>query len=293
MQNMKYKREKKEDLPVLAICYDFDKTLSPDNMQAQGYIQAVYGDDVNRFWEECNKLAYDNDMDSNLAWMFMMKDNAYGKELFTRDKLVEYGSKVKLYEGVDKWFDRTVEIGKQNGVIVEHYIISSGLKEMIEGTLPARNNSFKKIFASSFYFDNKGVAIWPAQVINYTNKTQFLFRIRKGVLDVNDESVNDYFKPYDIRVPFENIVYIGDSETDVPCMRLVNENNGYSIGVYDPITKDKSKVLQMLSEERIKYFAPADYTAGSEIEDLITKIIVRTSANRKLDDIHYNCTNEI
>ena len=123
---------------------------------------------------------------------------------------------------------------------------------MIEGTQIAKNGAFEKIYASSFYLNEKGVAKWPAQVVNYTNKTQFLFRIEKGVLDVNDPCVNDYFAPEDIRVPFRNMVYIGDSDTDIPCMKLVNTYGGHSIGVYNPDTIDKKKVYKMMNDNRIK-----------------------------------------
>ena len=119
--------------PILAICYDFDKTLSPDDMQAQGYIQSIEYE-VADFWKESNKLAADNDMDQNLAYMYMMRDKSRGRVLFTKETLHEDGSKVKLFPSVDTWFDRINEYGKSKGVIVEHYIISSGLKEMIEGT---------------------------------------------------------------------------------------------------------------------------------------------------------------
>lgn len=221
MSSNQYTRERKEDKPVLAICYDFDKTLSPDDMQAQGYIQSV-GYDVGEFWTESNGLASQNDMDQNLAYMLLMKKKAAGKLVFTRENLENYGAKVSLFPGVEDWFERIRTYGAEHGVIVEHYIISSGLKEMIEGTSVAKNGAFKRIYASSFYYDSDGVAEWPAQVVNYTNKTQFLFRIEKGVLDINDPGVNDSFAPDEIRVPFRNMVYIGDSDTDIPCMKLVN-----------------------------------------------------------------------
>lgn len=203
----KFIRKTKESKPVVAICYDFDKTLSPDDMQAQGYIQSV-GDEVESFWKESNGLAEENDMDQNLAYMFTMIQKAHGKVIFNKKALMDYGAKVQLFPGVETWFKRIRDYGMERGVIVEHYIISSGLKEMIEGTKVA--NEFEKIYASSFYYDKDGVAQWPAQVINYTSKTQFLFRIEKGTLDVNDSGVNDYFKPEDIRIPFRNMVYIGD-----------------------------------------------------------------------------------
>ena len=264
-------RKTKEDRPVVAICYDFDKTLSPDNMQAQGYLQAINYENQDEFWKETNEIACAQEMDVNLEWMYLMLKGARGKEIFRREMLAGYGAKVALYDGVEDWFDRICRYGEERGIIVEHYIISSGLREMIEGTSIA--DKFTKIYASSFYYDEDGVAIWPAQVINYTSKTQFLFRISKGVLDINDSGVNDYFAPDEIRVPFANMVYVGDSETDIPCMKLTNSYGGYSVGVYDPTANDKSRVLKLMEENRIGYYAPADYTEGSEMDKLLLDIL--------------------
>ena len=291
MTSGNFERRKKEDNPVLAICYDFDKTLSPDDMQAQGYIQSV-GYDVKDFWVESNKLSDDNDMDQNLAYMFKMLEESEGHFVLNREKLAEYGSEVELFKGVDSWFERTRKYGKEKGVIVEHYIISSGLKEMIEGTKIAKDGAFEKIYASSYYFNDRGVAKWPAQVVNYTNKTQFLFRIEKGTLDVNDPAVNDYFSPDELRVPFRNMVYIGDSDTDIPCMKLVNLFGGYSIGVYNPETQDKGKVYKMIKDNRIKFFVPADYSEGSEIDSLVKNIIDKTAENERLEHLFYSCEKE-
>lgn len=289
MKDNKYSNEGKSKQPILAICYDFDKTLSPDDMQAQGYIQKI-GYEVENFWKESNGLALDNDMDQNLAYMYLMAKKTRGRLLFTRDTLREAGSEVKLFPGVDTWFHRINKYGDEQGVIVEHYIISSGLKEMIEGTKVA--DQFEKIYASSFYYDQDNLAVWPAQVVNYTNKTQFLFRIEKGVLDVNDQRVNAHFDSDEYRIPFRNMVYIGDSDTDIPCMKLVNINGGHSIGVYNSETKDKSKVFRMINENRIKYFVPADYTEDSELEKLLKQIIDRTVANEILESVHYDCIDE-
>jgi len=276
--------EQKEKEIVLAICYDFDKTLSPTDMQAQGYIQSV-GYDVEEFWKKTNELGEKNEMDSNLAYMYVMKDEARGRLIFSREKLLEYGGKVTLFPGVDTWFDRLNAYGKEQGITVEHYIISSGLKEMIEGTEIAKRGVFRKIYASSFFYDDRGEAIWPAQVINYTNKTQFLFRIEKGVLDINDDNVNTWFPPEELRVPFRNMVYIGDSDTDIPCMKLVNVNGGHSIGVYDP-EKGRTKVEKMMRDKRIRYMAPADYREGSELETLLKQIIDKTAGYEKLERKH-------
>lgn len=277
-------RKHKEERPVIAICYDFDKTLSPTDMQAQGFIQSV-GCDVNEFWTESNTLGEKNDMDQNLAYMLTMKQKSEGKVLFTKQQLAEYGSKVDLFKGVDTWFKRVKRYGEEQGVIVEHYIISSGLKEMIEGTKVA--DDFEKIYATSFYYNDNDVAVWPAQVVNYTNKTQFLFRIEKGVLDINDPGVNDSFDPSEIRVPFRNMIYIGDSDTDIPCMKLITVNGGYSVAVYDPETKDKNKAYKMMREKRIKFFAPADYSEGTELDEIVKAIIDRTCANEKLENLFY------
>ena len=287
MPDTTFKREKKTDKPVIALCYDFDKTLSPDDMQAQGYIQTVQpegSDVIGDFWKESNSRAAANNMDKNLAYMYTMKKKARGQIVFTKEKLADYGSKVALFEGVKDWFKRIRDNGAERDIIIEHYIISSGLKEMIEGTSIA--NEFKELYATSFYFDEDGVAVWPAQVVNYTNKTQFLFRISKGVLDVNDDAVNDSFAPDEIRVPFRNMVYLGDSDTDIPCMKLVNSQGGYSIGVFNPDEKDKvkakNKVYKMMRDNRISYFAPADYSEGSELDELVKLIIDKTVYNEKL-----------
>ena len=287
----RFPREKKEDRPVVAVCYDFDKTLSPDDMQAQGYIQSV-GFDVERFWEESDAFAVAHDMDQNLAYMYKMVQEAEGRFVFSKKALMDYGAKVKLFPGVNGWFERIRNYGLENGVIVEHYIISSGLKEMIEGTEPAKNGAFKRIYANSFCYNDRGIAIWPAQVVNYTSKTQFLFRIEKGVLDVNDPGVNDYFPPEKLRVPFRNIIYIGDSDTDIPCMKLVNSNGGSSIGVYNPETAGKEKVYRMIRDGRIRYFAPADYTEGAPIDGLVKNILLSAAARERLEDAHTEAVRE-
>ena len=269
----------------MAICYDFDKTLSPDNMQAQGYLQAINYENQKEFWDESQQFADENEMDITLAWMHLMLKRARGKEIFKREMLESYGAKVRLYPGVSDWFRKTNEYANQKGLDLEHYIISSGLREMIEGTDIA--GEFKRIYASSFCYDEDGLAVWPAMVVNFTNKTQFLFRISKGVLGINDDAVNDYFRPDEIRIPFRNMVYIGDSETDIPCMKLVNSYGGHSIGVYDPCKGNRDRVHKLIKEDRIRYFAPADYSEGTEMFQLVSRIIDSIAATEKLEKKHY------
>ena len=277
-----FEHEKEKSRPIVAICYDFDKTLSPDDMQAQGFIQSV-GYDIQTFWKKSNDLAIQNGMDQNLAYMHTMLKTAIGKTPVTKKSLKDYGAKVKLFPGVKEWFSRIRDFGVENNVKVEHYIISSGLKEMIEGNDIAKE--FERIYASSFFFEDD-IAMWPAQTVNYTNKTQFLFRIEKGTLDINDQDVNKKFSNSELRIPFRNMIYIGDSDTDIPCMKLINTNGGHSIGVYDKATMDKTKVYRMMRDGRIRYFAPADYTENSELDSLVKQIILRTKENEKLEAIH-------
>lgn len=238
-----------ENRPRMAICYDFDKTLSPDDMQTFTLIPS-FGIDKDKFWAETDAFARENSMESNLSWMFMLVrySRFLGKSL-KREYFRAIGAQVELYRGVTDWFARTTAYAAQRGIELEHYIISSGLKEIIEGSAIAKN--FKRIYASSYLYTTDGVAEWPAQAINYTNKTQFIFRIAKGFLEEYDERVNDSMPEENLRIPYENIVYIGDSATDIPCMRLVKSKGGYSVGVYDPEKNNRAKVYKLYNDNRL------------------------------------------
>lgn len=267
-------------MPKMAICYDFDKTLSPDDMQAFTLIPS-FGIDKEEFWEESNQLAKENLMDNNLAWMYELirYSNFKGKSL-KREYFNAIGKEVPLYSGVETWFDRLNKFARKNGVILEHYIISSGLKEIIEGSRIA--NKFKRIYASSYLYSSDGVAVWPTQAINYTNKTQYIFRIAKGFFEEYDERVNDTTRTDDLNIPYENIVYIGDSATDIPCMRLVKSKGGYAIGVFDPEKNSRKKVYQLFNDGRINFYAPADYSEGSTVEQCVIKIIREVAAREAI-----------
>ena len=261
----------REQKPKIAICYDFDKTLSPDDMQTFTLIPSL-GMHKEAFWEESNQLAVDNLMDRNLSWMYKMivKSTANGKSI-RRDYFHTIGKDIKLYKGVNSWFKRINEYGEKRKIEVQHYIISSGLKELIEGSSIA--SQIKRIYASSFLYSVDDIAVWPAQAVNYTNKTQFIFRIAKGKFEEYDESVNDSMKDEELYIPYENIIYIGDSATDIPCMRLVKSKGGYSIGVYDPEKDHRKAVYNLFHDGRINFFAPADYTAKSPMYSIVRQII--------------------
>jgi len=189
-----------------------------------------------------------------------------------------YGAKVPLFDGLDTWFDRTNEAGRQRGLHVRHFLISSGLREMIEGTPVAKY--FERIYASSYLYDENHVAVAPALALNYTTKTQFLFRINKGALDLADDSLINAFVPKPDRpVPFENMVYIGDGSTDIPCFRLVREQGGHSIAVYAPKKKGaKAKAEALIREERVDFAVPADYREGSLLEGRVLAVMDHVAA---------------
>jgi phosphoserine phosphatase len=257
------------NLPKIAICYDFDKTLSPDDMQTFTLIPS-FGMKSEDFLKESDQLAKDHLMEKNLAWMYKLIEHSKAKgRSINKDYFHQIGSEVELYHGVDTWFDRMNSYALSRGIELEHYIISSGLKEIIEGSSIARH--FKRIYASSYLYSENGDAQWPAQAINYTNKTQFIFRIAKGFLDENDERVNDSIR--EKYIPYENLVYIGDSATDIPCMRLVKSKGGYSIGVFDPDKNIRKKVYQLYGDGRINLYAPADYSENSDLSRLMMRII--------------------
>lgn len=278
--NQQIVQEIKELRPRMAICYDFDKTLSPDDMQAFTLIPS-FGMKKSEFWSESNKLAKENLMDNNLAWMYQLIQYSKVKRLpIKKEYFHQTGSTVPLYKGVDTWFNRMNQYAEHRGIILEHYIISSGLKEIIEGSSIA--HFFKRIYASSYLYSADGVAEWPAQAINYTNKTQFIFRIAKGIFEEFDERVNDSLPQNQLYIPYENIVYIGDSATDIPCMRLVKSRGGYSIGVFDPQKNTRKKVYQLYKDGRINFYAPADYSARSDISRYMKQIIDEISARESL-----------
>lgn len=266
--------------PRMAICYDFDKTLSPDDMQSFTLIPSL-GMRPEDFWPESNQLAKDNLMDNNLAWMYQLvvKSKALRKSL-SRSYFNQVGKDVPLYNGVDTWFERVNQYGEENGIEVHHYIISSGLKEIIEGSNIAQY--FSHVYASSYLYSADGVAEWPAQAVNYTNKTQFIFRIAKGIFEEYDERVNDSVPESALVTPYENIVYIGDSATDIPCMRLVKSKGGYSIGVFDPEKNKREKVYQLFNDGRINFYAPADYSEDSELFKYIKLVIGQISINERV-----------
>jgi len=267
-----------EDILVpMAICYDFDGTLAQGNMQEYDFIPAI-GVSPEEFWTEAYELAKASDADTILAYMRLMLKKATAADVcVTREAFRAFGSTVELFDGVESWFGRIDAYAAERGVRVEHYVISSGLREMIEGTPIA--SRFARIFASGFMYDVNGAAIWPALAVNYTTKTQFLFRINKGSLEVYDNSRINKYVPRDERpLPFGNMVYIGDGETDIPCFRLVKDEGGCAVAVYQPDKPgSREQAQRIVAEGRATIAAPADYSEGSAVEYCVTAMIDRLS----------------
>lgn len=267
---------------TVAICYDFDKTLSPKDMQEFGFFQDI-GFNAEDFWANQALFIKSNNSDGMLANMYSMLKEAKKKGIkLNKEKFKEYGSRIELFDGVDSWFDRINKFGKSHGVNIEHYIVSSGIKEIIEGTTIAKY--FKKIYACSYIYDENGEPIWPSISVNYTNKTQFLYRINKGCLEETDNSINNIINDDDRLVPFENMIYIGDSMTDIPCMRLVMKSGGKAIGVHS--NSNTKKILkELLENNKINYIADADYSKGKTLDVIVKEVIKSCKINYNLKQL--------
>ena len=256
--------------PTVSLIYDFDKTLCAKDMQEYGFISNV-NMTSEEFWESANKLTKENKMDPVLSYMWLMieRSNATRRPIQRKD-FVSLGKNLELFPGVEAWFDHISKYGEAQGIKIEHYIISSGLREIIEGS--TIYNKFKEVFACEFFYDDNGEACWAKNVVNYTTKTQFLFRINKGILDISENNELNRYTPEEKRsIPFQNMIYIGDGMTDVPCMKLVKISGGNSIAVYQEGKKQGTDIL--LEENRVNFTALADYSIGGELEQLVCAII--------------------
>ena len=279
--------------PTVALIYDFDGTLSPGNMQEFGFIQAI-GKNKDDFWAKNKKLSEENDANGILTYMYLMIQAAEANDIpLRRESFQQFGSKVKLFQGVKEWFGLVNEYGDSIGLNIEHYINSSGLKEMIEGTPIAQE--FEGIYACSFLYDNDGKAYWPAVAVDYTAKTQFLFKINKGIKEVSDNrKINKYIPELERPVPFSRMIYFGDGETDIPCMKMVKEHGGYSIAVYGNKEK-KATALQLIKDNRVNFVCQANYKLGKDISIVVKRILDKIKADyefQRLLDYHQSKVKE-
>ena len=256
--------------PIIALLYDFDKTLCTTDMEDYAFIPAL-GYTPEEFWRKANTFGRENRMDGLLAYMYTMIAECRAQGLpLTRDFLVRCGHSMELFPGVREWFGRINDFGASLGVEVEHYVLSSGLKEIIEGSGIA--HEFKQIYACEFYYDESGAACWPKLDVNFTNKTQFVYRINKGVLDVSDDkTLNDSMPDDSKRIPFTSMIYVGDGLSDVPCMKMMRAYGGQAIAVYQ--ATNRAGVEDLLAKGRVDFIFPADYRAGTDLDATVRNII--------------------
>ena len=271
--------------PIIAFLYDFDKTLCTTDMQNYAFIPGL-GMTPAEFWAEANGFGRRHRMDGILAYMYIMLREAERRDRpFTREDLVEKGRGIELFPGVEDWFRRINAFGETQGVQVEHYVISSGLREIIEGS--SISHEFKEIYASEFYYDETGRPVWPKLAVNFTAKTQFVYRINKGVLDVSDDkTLNDSMPDDSKRIPFPNMIYMGDGLSDVPCMKMMRAYGGQAIAVYQ--AANRRGVEQLLRQGRVDYIYPADYREGTELEITVKNVIRKMAVSQQLyeENVH-------
>lgn len=265
--------------PIIAIMYDFDKTLCTKDMQNYRFIPSL-GIEVGEFWSYTNYVQTTEKMDSVLAYMYAAVKISKEKNIpIKRSGLEENGKSIEFFPGVVEWFKRINEFGKANNVEIEHYVISSGMKEIIDGTIISKE--FKNIFACEYLYDDDGNAVWPKTAVNYTNKTQFVYRINKGVLDIsNDIDLNRSMPDDSKRIPFENMIYIGDGLSDVPCMKMMKSYGGKAIAVYQQLDE---KVKELLRKDRVDFIYPADYSENSGLDRTVKDIIIKMTISDKLN----------
>lgn len=279
---------KKKNLPKVALIYDFDGTLSPGNMQEFGFIQAI-GKTPEEFWRMSDDIAKKDDASNVLSYMKLMYDEARKAGIPLRKaELKKFGKHIELFDGVKEWFKLVKSYGASIGVEVQHFINSSGLREIIKGSPIA--GEFEHIFACSFIYDEHGEAVWPGVAVDYTAKTQFIFKINKGITSARDsvgvnESIPDDKKP----IPFQHMIYFGDGQTDIPCMKIVKMFGGNAIAVYNKDPQKRKNARELLRQGRVNFTTPADYTSNSRAFEVVCAILRKIKAEYDLNQLAKAC----
>lgn len=269
--------------PIIAFLYDFDKTLCTTDMEDYAFIPSL-GYTPAEFWGKANAFGWENRMDGLLAYMYTMIQECAAQNIkLDRAFLNHCGESIQLFPGVREWFARINAFGESLGVQVEHYVISSGLREIIEGSGIAQE--FREIYACEFYYNEDGDACWPKLDVNFTNKTQFVYRINKGILDVSrDKELNDSMPDDSKRVPFTNMIYMGDGLSDVPCMKMMRAYGGQAIAVYQ--ASNRQGVEKLLADGRVDFIFPADYREGMELDRTVRDILRKMTITDRLLEVN-------
>ena len=272
--------------PIIAFLYDFDKTLCTTDMQDYTFIPSL-GYTPGEFWSIANSFGFENRMDGLLAYMYTMIEECRKKGIrLDRDYLVSCGHAIELFPGVQDWFSRINAFGETLGVEIEHYVLSSGLREIIEGS--GVSHEFKEIYACEFFYNEEGLASWPKLDVNFTNKTQFVYRINKGILDVaKDKELNASMPDDSKRIPFTNMIYIGDGLSDVPCMKMMRAYGGQAVAVYQD--SNRAGVEDLLAKGRVDFIFPADYRDGTLFDETMKNIVRKIAiADALAEDVDYS-----
>lgn len=265
----------------VAFIYDFDETLSTTYMQDYILIPAL-GDKPEHFWAKANAWSKENCADQITGTMFYIQHTAKQKGIkLTREFLCDAAKNITYFHGVEEWFTRINEYGKRLGLQIEHYIISSGMEEIINGT--SIRKYFKDVFGCSYIFGKDGTPIWPARIVNYSTKTQYIAKINKGLSKTEDRAVNEYM-PDDQRViPYRRMIYFGDGMTDIPSMKITKEKGGTAIAVYRPKSNHRKNAIKLLTDNRVNFALPADYREDSELDHVVKTILDKMATERDLD----------
>lgn len=269
--------------PIIAFLYDFDKTLCTTDMEDYAFIPSL-GYTPAEFWGKANVFGWENRMDGLLAYMYTMIQECAAQNIkLDRAFLNHCGESIQLFPGVREWFARINAFGESLGVQVEHYVISSGLREIIEGSGIAQE--FREIYACEFYYNENDDACWPKLDVNFTNKTQFVYRINKGILDVSrDKELNDSMPDDSKRVPFTNMIYMGDGLSDVPCMKMMRAYGGQAIAVYQ--ASNRQGVEKLLADGRVDFIFPADYREDMELDRTVRDILRKMTITDRLLEVN-------
>ncbi|MBD48430.1 MAG: haloacid dehalogenase-like hydrolase [Dehalococcoidia bacterium] len=261
---------------VIALVYDYDKTLSPFHMQEDVIFEKI-GVNSKEFWGRVDRLTSDKTYESDLAWIRLLLDNLFFRNLSNSD-LSKMGKELNFFPGIPKIFEELDSILSdekfvRHGITLEHYIVTSGLQAVLAGSDLAKY--VKRIFGCEFDEDGQGKVYWPKRVISHTAKTQYLFRITKGFEYMNfEKDVNDHVPEIERRIPFRNMLYIGDGPTDVPCFSVITSRGGKALAVYDANSKHSFETCMSLrAAQRVNEIAEADYRRGTHLRRIIEYMV--------------------
>ena len=270
---------------TIALVYDFDGTLSPQPMQEYTVLPKI-GVKPGDFWARVNRDARETESDMMLVYMrHIIEALELGRIDVKRADFAAMARQIKYFPGVATWFGRMnayVRRRSRGQVTLQHYLISAGQKEILDGA--AIRKHFRRIYASEYHFNHHGTATFPKLLVTDTMKTQFLFRINKGREGVT-ESINEHMPESERPIPFQNMIYVGDGMTDVPSMALTKKSGGHTVAVYNPRGKrGRATCVKLLDAGRADFISEADYRKGSKLSrrvELLLDAIIADVAYRR------------